>query len=505
MRPNGELVQKLILAAALAWLAASGPAGAQDLRVAQPNAARFPEITLYSLPRDARGQPINGLDRERWRIREDGAAAEILDVRERGGHIEVCLAIDASLSMLEEAKMERAKAAAALFLRALQPEDRSALVLFGEESEVVRGLGHRHGALASMVRRVRAVGDGTVLLEGLYEAVNLVALQPETSLLGAPIARADARRVVLALSDGLDTGSMVVPDRLIAYARANGVSIITVALGRNAATEEMRVLSEATGGIALQAPSAGQLGQLYLALARQLRSEYRIRYRTPNTRQDARRREVEVAVDGLPRPAQTWYQAPGQGSLLVVAPRTTGETAGVTGQGESTAPPLNLLLLLLAAPLLIAGGVVFWAMRRARGNPRPAPAPQPGTAPSQLWVRPGLTRIGRAHGLEITLPSPSVSRLHAQVECLTTGCWISDAGSKNGTLLNGRRIRERRELRIGDLVTLGEHEFQFAGVIAGAGPTPAPSPQQPAQAPSPSRDDEPTLQWTPGKESIPPE
>jgi len=63
--------------------------------------------------------------------------------------------------------------------------------------------------------------------------------------------------------------------------------------------------------------------------------------------------------------------------------------------------------------------------------------------------------LGRGTGAAIRLDDESVSKLHA---CLTfdAGSYhLEDLDSSNGTFVNGKRIRERTELRSGDLLRLG--------------------------------------------------
>lgn len=466
----------------------SPAAAASEIVLAQPNAARFPNVTLYPLPRDERGAVVPRIGRDRWKVFEDGKQAELVDVVERAGHVEVCLAIDGSLSMSDGGKIEQARRAAILFLNALGREDRSGLVLFGERSYAVQSLTYDHRLVAGKVNRIRARGEGTVLLDGLWQAVSLVALKPEGNLVTAPVARADSRRVVLALTDGLDTHSRVVAQHLIEYARANGVSICTIALGVDAASSDLAYLAQATGGLALEAPHPSSLGQLYLALARQLRSEYRVTYRSPNPAFDSRRRDVQIRAQGFDAQAEGWYQAPGRGSLLVVAPPTTGDPAdpAAAGSGGGTGLPASLLLAALAVPLLILGGAAAWLFYKWRSERPPASAPVGSPAPAAvpaLWVRPGITRIGRGSDLELTLNDPGVSRSHARVEALVTGCFLFDEQSRNGTFLNGRRLRGSAPLHPGDLIRLGPVELQFAGILTSQAPPPDPA--APAAPPGP--------------------
>jgi len=62
-------------------------------------------------------------------------------------------------------------------------------------------------------------------------------------------------------------------------------------------------------------------------------------------------------------------------------------------------------------------------------------------------------RIGRLPGLEIELPDPSVSRLHARVRAVDGNWVLEDAGSVNGTWTRGQRVR-RDALEAGDVISI---------------------------------------------------
>lgn len=67
-------------------------------------------------------------------------------------------------------------------------------------------------------------------------------------------------------------------------------------------------------------------------------------------------------------------------------------------------------------------------------------------------------RIGRAPDgqNEVVIPEPCVSRKHARVDRLEPGRYrVEDLGSRNGTFVNGDRLRAPRELAHGDRLQLG--------------------------------------------------
>jgi ABC transport system ATP-binding/permease protein len=84
------------------------------------------------------------------------------------------------------------------------------------------------------------------------------------------------------------------------------------------------------------------------------------------------------------------------------------------------------------------------------------------------------TSIGRRADCDITVPDQSASRLHAWVTLVPSGCQIEDAGSVNGTWVNGLRLSGPQLLDLGDVVRIGIAAFTFRRVTqaeeAAAGP-----------------------------------
>jgi len=68
--------------------------------------------------------------------------------------------------------------------------------------------------------------------------------------------------------------------------------------------------------------------------------------------------------------------------------------------------------------------------------------------------------VGRERGVDIPLPDTTVSRRHAAIDAATGGFRLKDLGSTNGTLLNGRKIRESA-IRHGDRFQVGNTTLQF--------------------------------------------
>ena len=78
-----------------------------------------------------------------------------------------------------------------------------------------------------------------------------------------------------------------------------------------------------------------------------------------------------------------------------------------------------------------------------------------------------LTRLGRHPQSDISLDDITVSRRHADIERLADGGYeIRDAGSLNGTYVNGERV-EKTGLSNGDEVQIGKFRMVFLDALGG--------------------------------------
>src|SRR5690242_321600 len=66
-----------------------------------------------------------------------------------------------------------------------------------------------------------------------------------------------------------------------------------------------------------------------------------------------------------------------------------------------------------------------------------------------------LMTLGRSDACDIVIPRSTVSRVHARIELQHNRYILSDAGSANGTFVNGERIEGYRQLATNDEIWLG--------------------------------------------------
>lgn len=180
------------------------------------------------------------------------------------------------------------------------------------------------------------------------------------------------------------------------------------------------------------------------------------------------------------------------GSLTAPAPHDDGASpATAHGPGASAAAPDRLVEDLPAA-----------APRKPspapRVGPRPAPrraaapaapaAPAHADQPTVVMGRPVTDPAGPALELDgrmlpldgddlilgrsaeradLVIPDSSVSREHLRLLTVGSTVTLLDLGSRNGVLVNGRRVDGSVTLRDGDVVTVGQTELLFFGGTGG--------------------------------------
>ncbi|MBS1786816.1 MAG: SpoIIE family protein phosphatase [Acidobacteria bacterium] len=72
------------------------------------------------------------------------------------------------------------------------------------------------------------------------------------------------------------------------------------------------------------------------------------------------------------------------------------------------------------------------------------------------------TTIGRSARNDLCVEDPFASRLHAEIRRRGDSFWISDLGSANGTLINGKRLTTQLQLSDRDLIRIGETEIEYS-------------------------------------------
>lgn len=103
------------------------------------------------------------------------------------------------------------------------------------------------------------------------------------------------------------------------------------------------------------------------------------------------------------------------------------------------------------------------AALRAAAGPQPARlrvAFSPALRDGATIEVSGSLRVGRGAESDLSLDGDStVSSRHATLTRGAEGLWVEDAGSTNGTFVNGARVTTARLLQTGDVVRIGHTDL----------------------------------------------
>ena len=242
------------------------------------------------------GKYVSDLSADDFQVTEDGRPQEVAFFSPATVPLSVSLVLDTSSSMDEE--MPLSKQAAMDFIAKLRPGDVAEVVSFDSRVEVMQPLTSDRGLLEAAIQRMRAGGA-----TALYNAVYIVLKQFEKT---KPTTSDDIRRhVIVVLSDGEDTSSLVSFEQLLDTAKRSQTVIFSVGLGledpitkvaRSDAEFGLRQLAQETGGRLFMPKRPTELADVYAQIASELTNQYILGYLSSNTGADGAWRRVSVRV-----------------------------------------------------------------------------------------------------------------------------------------------------------------------------------------------------------------
>ena len=449
---------------------ASGPDGSTASVPLIDADAAFPMINAHVLVLDKTGQPVRDLGQEDFELSEDGIPVKITSFLGAGQQaVTAVLVIDRSGSMGDQGKMKGAQEAAKVFVSlAREDMDSLGLLVFDNTVKTLSPLKRVSTSDKDILgAQIDAVGPegGTAFHDAVYAAA-------------AQLQGASGRKVVIALTDGLDNQSRRSVGQVIEFAKDNHIPVYTIGLGsssRNIDASRLKELAGETGGEFHQTPTADQLTELYRKIAQELQNEYVISFTSPTPELDGTRREVVVRI------------AYGGGTLSASRPYAVGGIIKSSLNYPFFGALLLLLLVLLALP-----GVARRAYARrpapevvepvtpipvpvvappASPAPQPLmPAPPPRPTLARLIARFAITQedvsLGSAEGNDLVIPAPTVAAHHARIGVEKGRYVITDLSQGHTAVSFGGdpvqlRLSARNALKDGSLVKLGEATLLF--------------------------------------------
>jgi Ca-activated chloride channel family protein len=238
------------------------------------------------------GRFVTDLGESDFELFEDGQRQALTSFVRQELPVSLVLLLDASISVAD--RMPLAQAATARFVQALRPDDQVRVTEFNDSVSVLQDSTSDRDALRAAIDKVKAAG-ATALYNALF--VTLKGLPPAS--FGTQL----RRRVIVLVSDGEDTASLVWEEQVLELVRRREATIHVIALSRetdasNRSARLLRLLSAESGGEVHHPESIRDLDSVYARIGEELRSQYMIGYVSSNPASDARWRRVELRVRG---------------------------------------------------------------------------------------------------------------------------------------------------------------------------------------------------------------
>ena len=301
---------RLLLVLILVSTSAGAPGRSQEQRPPAPETAPpiRVEVDLVNVVfsvTDRRNRLMTGLGPDDFRVYEDGVQQQISRfTSETNLPLRIGLLIDTSNSVRPRFQFEQ-EAAIDFLHTVLRPKtDQAFVIAFDQTPVLVQDFTDDPQDLADTIREQRA-GGVTALHDAIYVAC-------KTKLAGG--SGNDVRKMLIVLSDGDDSASIVGREEALEMARRHEVTIFTVStsappLSYNAETARMQnpckvkgaegdkvleYFAESTGGVAYCPFTTIDVGRSFEQIANQLRTQYTLAYIPTNRRRDGSFRHITI-------------------------------------------------------------------------------------------------------------------------------------------------------------------------------------------------------------------
>jgi len=272
-------------------------------------------MTLVNLTvTDPLDRLVTGLEKEHFRVYEDGIEQEVLTLSSEDVPVSIGLVFDMSGSMSD--KVEKARQAAVQFMRTANPLDQFFLVSFNDRAELTSGFTNSVDELQNRMMFTASKGR-TALLDAIYLGLS--------QMRGAH----NGKRALLIISDGGDNHSRYNESDVKNYLKEADCQLYAIGIFdpigiRSRTPEELEgpslltEMTEMTGGRVFPVVNLGELPDIAAKIGMELRNQYVLGYKSSNPQHNGTWRKIKVklrAPKGLPPLnvfAKTGYYAPNQ-------------------------------------------------------------------------------------------------------------------------------------------------------------------------------------------------
>ena len=256
-------------------------------------------IEVYATVFDHGGRPVDGLKREQFEIRDDGALQAIRVFQSTDQALTCALLLDTTGSMSEA--IPTLRNAARDFIGELRDGDAVGIYAFSDHLDELAEVGTDKVAARRVLARLHAAGR-TALFDSISQLALLIEKRP-------------GKKVIVVLTDGGDNASVLNRQSAILRARKAGIPIFSIAEGDALHDAEagalLKDLSESSGGHLYKAEKQKDIENIFSEITSELQSSYLLAFSAPVEAKNPPWHELQVSIKDSPKPlkvrARTGY------------------------------------------------------------------------------------------------------------------------------------------------------------------------------------------------------
>ncbi len=274
-------------------------------------------VVLHATVVDRQGKLVTDLPRTSFHTYEDKVEQQIKIFKREDVPVSMGIIVDNSSSMKD--KRKKVETAAANLVGASNPADEVFVINFNDD--VYRDVDFTNDLqkLGQGLARIDSRG-GTAMRDAILAGIRYAKARGKHD-----------KKVLVVVTDGDDNMSEVSLEDLVREAQQREILVYTIGLlseeeheAAHRARAALDAITKATGGHAWYPKEVGEVGQIALEVARDIRSQYILAYTPKNEKLDGSFRKIQVTVNGPGHPTartRTGYWATADLGVRPAAPK----------------------------------------------------------------------------------------------------------------------------------------------------------------------------------------
>ena len=255
----------------------------RSLRIDYEETARL--IQVPAVVKDRKNRNIPNLKQNHFKVRQDGELCDIRLIERQKVPLKIALLVDSSSSLRQEETI--LKEAVLSFVSQLDEQDRSCLIIFNNDAQLVFDFGASLVEIEEKIESIKPSG-ATALFDGLLLAENHLKELPRS------------RKTIVLFTDGRDSiyeeveAKRRMLKQVVERAQNEELAIFAIGLGDKIHSDALGFLADETGGRFLFAASSGDLTARFAEVLDDLKNQYVLHVDPVNQSSGFHRLEVNV-------------------------------------------------------------------------------------------------------------------------------------------------------------------------------------------------------------------